>query len=173
MGAFETFVNANLGIRKPLISDLGHPSGSLKAAGVVGSQYINSEENALYEKTGENNSLDWKFIRNLGDSNESSLLSVSGTLDQKINSVSNSAFSSSLDIPSGVGAISFDYLSIGAQEEYSGAQVCVSIRSESIPQSFYSYSVYNVTNTGFNVAFSSDIKEDDLKLDVIINEETN
>jgi hypothetical protein len=173
MGAFETFVNANLGIRKPLISDLGHPSGSLKAAGVVGSQYINSEQNALYEKTGENNSLDWKFIRNLGDSSESSLVSVSGALDQKIDSISNSTFSSSLNVPSGVGSISLDYLSIGAQAQYTDAQICVSIRSESMPQSFYSYSVYNVTNTGFNVAFSSDIQESDLKLDVIINGETN
>ena len=36
MGAFEDFVNQNLGIRRPIITDSGHPSGSLKAAGIVG-----------------------------------------------------------------------------------------------------------------------------------------
>ena len=50
MGAFETFVNANLGIRKPLITDAGPPSGSSKAAGIVGSHYIDSETNDIYEK---------------------------------------------------------------------------------------------------------------------------
>ena len=53
MGAFELFVNANLGIRKPLITDAGHPSESTKAAGIIGSHYIDSETNFLYEKTGE------------------------------------------------------------------------------------------------------------------------
>ena len=48
MGAFETFVNANLGIRKPLISDIGPPSGSLKAAGIIGSEYIDTSDNLLY-----------------------------------------------------------------------------------------------------------------------------
>ena len=51
MGAFETFVNANLGIRKPLITDAGPPSGSAKAAGVVGSHYIDSLTKDIYEKT--------------------------------------------------------------------------------------------------------------------------
>ena len=66
MGAFELFVNANLGIRKPLITDVGHPSESTKAAGIIGSHYIDSETNFLYEKTGENNVEDWVFLRELG-----------------------------------------------------------------------------------------------------------
>jgi hypothetical protein len=48
MGAFETFVNANLGIRKPLISDIGPPSGSSKAAGIIGSEYIDTDSNFFY-----------------------------------------------------------------------------------------------------------------------------
>jgi len=169
MGAFETFVNANLGIRKPLISDLGPPSGSSKAAGVVGSQYIDSQNNSLYEKTGENNLLDWKFIRNLGDSSEGSLVDVSGVLNDKINSISNSTFSKTLNIPSGVGSLSLDYAGIGAASSYTDPQISISLRSDIEPESFYSYSLYNVTATGFNVAFSSDIVESNLKLDVIIN----
>jgi len=69
MGAFETFVNANLGIRKPLITDTGPPSGSQKAAGIIGSEYLDSDTNYLYERTGEsNNEFDWVFTRKLGDS---------------------------------------------------------------------------------------------------------
>ena len=67
MGAFEDFVNANLGIRKPLITDSGPPSSSLKAAGIVGSNYLDSDSNNLYEKTGENNTLDWIKIAVLGE----------------------------------------------------------------------------------------------------------
>jgi len=67
MGAFEDFVNANLGIRKPLITDAGPPSGSSKAAGIVGTQYLDSSANTLYEKTGENNTVDWAEICTLGD----------------------------------------------------------------------------------------------------------
>lgn len=173
MGAFETFVNANLGIRKPLISDLGPPSGSSKAAGIIGSQYIDSQNNSLYEKTGENNTLDWRFIRNLGDSSDNSLEVVSGVLDEKINSISNSTFSKSLNVPSGVGALSFNYVDIGAPSSYVDPQISITLRSDIIPESFYSYSTYNVTSTGFYVAFSSDIVEDNLKLDVIINEDGN
>ena len=36
MGAFEDFVNANLGIRRPIITDAGPPSGSSNAAGIIG-----------------------------------------------------------------------------------------------------------------------------------------
>ena len=67
MGAFEDFVNANLGIRKPLITDAGHPSGSAKSAGSPGSHYIDSDNNFLYEKTGWNNTQDWAHIATLGD----------------------------------------------------------------------------------------------------------
>ena len=57
MGAFEDFVNANLGIRKPLITDAGPPNQSTKAAGIPGSHYIDSNNNFLYEKTGENSTI--------------------------------------------------------------------------------------------------------------------
>ena len=85
MGAFETFVNANLGIRKPLISDIGPPSGSSKAAGIIGSEYIDTDSNFLYEKTGENNLSDWVFTRKLGDQSkdeelENSVSIISGNL---------------------------------------------------------------------------------------------
>ena len=66
MGAFEDFVNANLGIRKPLITDNAPPTGSSKAAGIVGTHFLDSSTNFLYEKTGENNSTDWVKIAYLG-----------------------------------------------------------------------------------------------------------
>ena len=68
MGAFEDYVNANLGIRKPLITDAGPPSQSSKAAGIIGSQYVDSNTYFLYEKTGEDNALDWVKIADLGQS---------------------------------------------------------------------------------------------------------
>lgn len=68
MGAFEDFVNSNLGIRRPIITDAGPPSGSLKAAGIVGTNYLDSNNNQLYEKTGENNTYDWRPIGPLGHS---------------------------------------------------------------------------------------------------------
>ena len=37
---FEDYVSANLGIRKPFILDVGLPSASPKAAGIIGTQYI-------------------------------------------------------------------------------------------------------------------------------------
>ena len=91
MGAFETFVNANLGIRKPLITDIGHPSGSANAAGIVGSHYLDSSNNFLYEKTGENNQVDWVKIRQLGEAIQTP----------------ETVFSESLDIPTGVSATGF------------------------------------------------------------------
>jgi len=68
MGAFEDYVNANLGIRRPMITDAGHPSGSLKAAGIIGSTYRDSNDNQLYEKTGEDNATDWMPIGKIGHS---------------------------------------------------------------------------------------------------------
>ena len=68
MGAFEDFVNQNLGIRRPIITDSGHPSSSLKAAGIVGTNYLNSDDNQLYEKTGEDNTNDWMPVGTLGHS---------------------------------------------------------------------------------------------------------
>ena len=88
MGAFETFVNANLGIRKPLILDLGPPTGSDKAAGIVGSEYVDTSNNFLYEKTGENNLTDWKFTRKLGDSLENFSSEISSDLSEGISVLS-------------------------------------------------------------------------------------
>tara|TARA_A100001037_G_scaffold279969_1_gene282314 strand:+ start:183 stop:674 length:492 start_codon:yes stop_codon:yes gene_type:complete len=68
MGAFEDYVNANLGIRRPMITDTGHPSGSSKAAGIIGSTYRDSLDNQLYEKTGEDNFTDWVPIGTIGHS---------------------------------------------------------------------------------------------------------
>jgi len=69
MGAFEEYVNANLGIRRPMITDAGHPSGSSKAAGIIGTNYRDSNDNQLYEKTGDYDKLtDWMPIGKLGHS---------------------------------------------------------------------------------------------------------
>ena len=99
MGAFELFVNANLGIRKPLITDVGHPSESAKAAGIIGSPYIDSDSNKLYEKTGENNIDDWVFLRVLGDS------LYEETLDLK-SDVSSLAFKD-FDVTSDISSLQF------------------------------------------------------------------
>ena len=92
MGAFEDFVNANLGIRKPLITDSGPPSSSLKAAGIVGSNYLDSDNNNLYEKTGENNTLDWTKVAVLGEARGGSGVNLSnftGGLNIEISGDSN------------------------------------------------------------------------------------
>ena len=63
---FEDYVSANLGIRKPFILDAGLPSLSSKAAGIIGTQYVDSNTYFLYEKTGENNQTDWAQIGTVG-----------------------------------------------------------------------------------------------------------
>jgi len=157
MGAFETFVNANLGIRKPLITDAGPPSDSLKAAGIVGSHYIDSETNYIYEKTGENNATDWVRIRRLGES-----------LNDAISA--QRTFSTSLNIPTGIDTLSFDYESIGDTTSYPTApQVNISLRTDEMPESFYSYSTYAVSETGFSIAFSDFIQEEGYFLDISIH----
>lgn len=170
MGAFETFVNSNLGIRKPLILDNGHPTGSSKAAGIIGSEYIDLDTNFLYEKTGENNSQDWVFTRQLGSSN-SEVYSISGALQSQIDSVSNSVISSSLNLVSGMENVAINFSEINAPQFSSPPQVIISMASQDqdFPESFYAYSVYNITTTGFNVAFSSEIVENNLKLDFMIS----
>ena len=227
MGAFETFVNSNLGIRKPLILDNGHPTQSSKAAGIIGSEYIDLDTNFLYEKTGENNSQDWVFTRPLGSSNAEignvsgalqsqinnvssdilsssgssnqeinnisgelqsqissvssdvlsssgssteEVLNVSGFLQSQINDVSNEVFSSSFALTSGVGSVSISFSEINTPSFSAPPQVVVSMSTDSqdLPESFYAYSAYNITATGFNVAFSNQIVEDNLKLDFII-----
>ena len=157
MGAFETFVNANLGIRKPLITDAGPPSGSLKAAGIVGSHYIDSETNYIYEKTGENNTTDWVRIRKLGES-----------LNDAIEA--QRTFSTSLDIPTGVDTLSYNYSDLGDSTNYSAPpQVNASMRVGEQSEFFYSYSTFNVSTTGFSVAFSDRVLETGNFLDISIH----
>lgn len=170
MGAFETFVNSNLGIRKPLILDNGHPTGSSKAAGIIGSEYIDLQTNSLYEKTGENNSQDWVFTRHLGSSN-SEVYNISGALQAQIDDVSNDVFSSSLNLVSGMQNVSVNFSDINTPQFSNPPQVVVSmsIDSQDFPESFYAYSTYNISTTGFNVAFSNEIVDDNLKLDFIIS----
>ena len=67
MGAFEDFVNANLGVRMPLFIDTTTPELSSKSAGSLGSKFVDSTTNFLYEKTGYTNA-DWVKIAELGDS---------------------------------------------------------------------------------------------------------
>lgn len=159
MGAFETFVNANLGIRKPLISDSGPPSGSAKAAGVVGSHYIDIDTNDIYEKTGENNTQDWAKVRKLGQS-----------LNDAIQA--QRTFSTSLIIPTGVDTLSYDYSNIGDSSSYSSPpQVMVGMRVNEESDFFYIHSTFNVSSTGFNVAFSDKILETGNYLDISIHKD--
>ena len=67
MGAFEEFVNSNLGIRQPLIWDDVPPTSSPKAAGVLGSHFLDTTTHYLYEKTGYDDTIDWVKIGKLGD----------------------------------------------------------------------------------------------------------
>lgn len=157
MGAFESFVNANLGIRKPLISDSGPPALSSKAAGVIGTEYIDSDTNFLYEKTGDNNLTDWVKIRKVGES-----------FNEAINA--ERAFSTSLQIPTGVDTLSFQYNQIGDSFNYTvPPQVIVSMRVDSQSEFFYAHSTFNVSSTGFNVAFSDKVIESGNYLDISIN----
>ena len=66
MGAFEDFVNANLGVRMPLFIDTTTPELSSKSAGSLGSKFVDSTTNYLYEKTGFTNA-DWVKIADLGE----------------------------------------------------------------------------------------------------------
>ena len=69
MSTFEQYVNSNLGIRRTIISDSGHPGYSSKAAGMAGTNYIDTNSQQLYERTGEDNiPQDWMPIGKLGHS---------------------------------------------------------------------------------------------------------
>lgn len=158
MGAFETFVNANLGIRKPLIVDQGPPTSSSKAAGVVGSQYLDSDNNYLYEKTGENNSQDWVFLRKLGE-----------VVSDNSNDSSQS-FSHSFLIPTGVSEITLNYKDLGDQKDYNfPPQVIVNMRNDGESEFFYAYSAQNITEEDFQISFSDKILEEGNYLDILIN----
>ena len=92
MGAFEDFVNSNLGIRQPFISDFAPPTGqnkSLKAAGIRGSKFLDLSTNFLYEKTGEDNNTDWVKIAELGEPRGGATSNLDG--DQYIQFVSGSS----------------------------------------------------------------------------------
>ena len=157
MGAFEAFVNANLGIRKPLITDAGPPSGSAKAAGIIGSHYIDSNTLDIYEKTGENNATDWVKIRRLGDG-----LSDAVSAGQP--------FNSSFLIPSGVDTLSFNYADIGDNSTHSSApRVDIQMRTAENSDFFYAHSIFDVSATGFSVTFSDTILETGHFLDISIN----
>lgn len=159
MGAFETFVNANLGIRKPLISDSGPPSGSAKAAGVIGSHYIDIDTNDIYEKTGENNTEDWARVRKLGQS-----------LNDAIQA--QRTFSTSLIIPTGAQTLSYNYSDIGDHSNYSTPpQVMVAMRVNEESDFFYAHSTYNVSETSFNISFSDKILETGNYLDISIHKD--
>ena len=113
MGAFEDYVNANLGIRKPLITDSGPPSGSSKAAGIIGSQYVDSDTYFLYEKTGEDNAIDWVKIADLGQSRGGEPGGQDGSV--QFNSGDSFGGSDTLTYDRGLGLLSgesgrFDYI---------------------------------------------------------------
>lgn len=164
MGAFEDFVNANLGIRKPLITDTGAPSGSSKAAGIVGSQYLDSNNNFLYEKTGENNTLDWAKICELGEARGGG--GGGGT--------TSGNFSTSVAIPSGVTYTGVNFSSLGNSYSYTTApQVVASMRFSTQTEFFYGYSTYNVNTTGFNLTFTDTITETGHFLDLVINKDSS
>ena len=188
MGAFETFVNANLGIRKPLITDAGHPSGSFKAAGIVGSQYLDSSNNFLYEKTGDNNNLDWKFTRTLGSSNDElinvsgnfaqelsqinqELIQASGVLQQEISSLADNFVACKVNLPTGIGAIFLKYSDIHPSLDFNSApHIFSQLTSNSGSPAFYAYSTYEVDQSGFGVAFSDDIRKEHQALELLIVE---
>lgn len=187
MGAFETFVNANLGIRKPLILDAGHPTGSSKAAGVVGSEYIDTDTNFIYEKTGENNQVDWAFTRKLGDSLDSNIsTNISGVSDDisqvsgDLNLVSNNVnqvsgkfntLSARFELATGINDVSIKYQDFGLSDYESKPNIVIGLTydSEQPPTSFYSHALYNVSSTGFNISFSNDIVDENLFLDFFLN----
>lgn len=116
MGAFEDFVNANLGIRKPIITDSGLPSASSKAAGIIGSHYVDSDTNFLYEKTGENNATDWVKIGEVGQPRGQSPKGIDGSV--QFNSGESFAGSPDLTYDYAESLLSgesgrFDYIHVG------------------------------------------------------------
>ena len=158
MGAFETFVNANLGIRKPLILDAGHPTGSSKAAGIVGSEYIDTDTNEIYEKTGENNLQDWSLIRKLGDSLSESQLTVAAQ-----------SFSTSINIPLNTDNLNIRFNDIGNENIYLDTpRVFVSLRFNDLPEALYAHSIYGVSAEGFNIQLSDEMSQTGCHLDILV-----
>lgn len=162
MGAFETFVNSNLGIRKPLITDSGPPSGSAKAAGIIGTEYINSDTNDLYEKTGENNTQDWVLIRKLGES-------LTGLSPAETGLENLESFTASFCIPSGCESLNISYSELGSAYSYPvPPKIFTSIRFSGAPDFIYSHVLYDVDTGSFNVQFSDEISTSSCFLDLFI-----
>ena len=115
MGAFEDFVNANLGLRKPLIQDNVPPSQSSLAAGQPGSHFLDTNTNFLYEKTGYG-STDWaKIAEYLGQPRGGEPSGIEGSVQfnsgDKFAGVTDFLYSSQESILSGVSG-RFEYMHI-------------------------------------------------------------
>ena len=115
MGAFEDFVNANLGIRKPLIQDNVPPSQSSLAAGPPGSHFLDTNANFLYEKTGYG-STDWvKIAEYLGQPRGGEPSGIEGSVQfnsgDKFAGVTDFLYSSEESTLSGVSG-RFEYMHI-------------------------------------------------------------
>jgi archaellum component FlaC len=115
MGAFEDFVNANLGLRKPLIQDNVPPSQSSLAAGSPGSHFLDNNTNFLYEKTGYQ-STDWvKIAEYLGQPRGGKPSGIEGSIQfnsgDKFAGVTDFLYSSQESILSGVSG-RFEYMHI-------------------------------------------------------------
>ena len=81
-------------------------------------------------------------------------------------------FSTSLAIPSGSALRSFSFSGIGNDFSYKEVpQVVGTMRFSSEADFFYGYSTYNVTKTGFAIAFSDVISETGHFLDLIVNKD--
>ncbi len=115
MGAFEDFVNANLGLRKPMIQDNVPPSQSSLAAGQPGSHFLDTNTNFLYEKTGYG-STDWvKIAEYLGQPRGGKPSGIEGSIQfnsgEKFAGVSDFLYSSQESVLSGVSG-RFEYMHI-------------------------------------------------------------
>ena len=115
MGAFEDFVNANLGLRKPLIQDNVAPSQSSLAAGQPGSHFLDTSTNFLYEKTGYG-STDWiKIAEYLGQPRGGKPSGIEGSVQfnsgEKFAGVTDFLYSSQESTLSGVSG-RFEYMHI-------------------------------------------------------------
>lgn len=117
MGSFEEFVNSNLGIRQPLIWDSLPPTSSPKAAGVLGSHFLDTATNFLYEKTGYDDTVDWVKIGKLGDERggkpggeDKSIQFNSGGDHGRLSGSQHFIYDYDLDLASGLSG-HFDFLS--------------------------------------------------------------
>jgi len=81
-------------------------------------------------------------------------------------------FSSSLSIPSGSSLRSYTFSGIGNNFSYKEVpQVVGTMRFSLESEFFYGYSTYNVTKTGFSIAFSDVISETGHFLDIVVNKD--